>query len=182
MAKQKKTASAHTTCQFVLTRGPRKGLPCGKNATKESNFCSQHTKAPVKKDPNNREDEHIPKPKLYSGRVLAVLRHNLPQEALELKTDSCGRLMWGSIVLVVVRNLKGTQVDNGLVAVARLSKQGATVPLTEDDMMKCKQYNIPFTPPTTISNSDTPSVAAAELQVDEVEDFFEDLPEEEDES
>ncbi len=35
-----------TGCQFKLLRGPRMGLQCGANVTKDSEFCSTHVKKP----------------------------------------------------------------------------------------------------------------------------------------
>lgn len=37
-----KTSSPKMTCPYQITRGDRKGLPCGKNCTKGSAFCSSH--------------------------------------------------------------------------------------------------------------------------------------------
>lgn len=36
------SASPKLTCPFVITRGDRKGLPCGKNCSKGSTTCSSH--------------------------------------------------------------------------------------------------------------------------------------------
>jgi hypothetical protein len=141
------------TCIFTITRGPRKGQACGKKSTCGTSFCTTHRPAIEGKVSKSLKTTTVPLP------IHTVLRHVVPIEPIIITTDKNGRMFWGNIVLVPVKNLKNTDMNVGFAAVGEINSEGNIFDsgfhdLTAASIEKCNEYNIPFIPPTQI-NEDT---------------------------
>ena len=117
-AEEVDTGEISKTCIFTITRGARKGEPCGKKSMVGISFCSTHK--PNKKKPSGSA------PALKNATnplpVHLALRKILPLEPIVITTDSKGRMFWNEIVLVPVKNLTSTDMNVGFAAVCEIDE------------------------------------------------------------